>query len=183
MRFKVGTVIAAVSILALVSSLGWTQQKPQQPPEGDPTRAFLLPATTVLATAAKLPKDRGSAADVYLERHTATFEGEKYAYRIGMEHRLPNFPQNAAVHEREAELWGVIDGALTITTSGKLIEPRQNGANWNSAKGITGGTPIRVGKGDFLMIPEGVAHQVTGVEGEATLVTFELPRPRATYTP
>jgi len=33
------------------------------------------------------------------------------------------------------------------------------------------------------MIPEGVPHQVTAVEGEATLVTFELPRPRATYTP
>jgi len=176
---RIGIVVGFVGVLAL-SSFVLTQERP---PEGDPARAFLLPAATVLATAKALPQDRGNASDVYLERHTGMFPDETYAYRIGMEHRLPNFPQAASVHEKEAELWGVIDGSLTVTTGGKLINPRQNGTNWGSSEGITGGTPNRVGRGDFLMIPEGVPHQVTAVEGDATLVTFETPRPRATYTP
>jgi mannose-6-phosphate isomerase-like protein (cupin superfamily) len=172
-------VVGGIVIVALVSISVWAQAGAQRtPPAGDSRQAFLLPAATVLATAAKLPRDRGNASDVYLERTDSVFPGTKLAYRIGMERRLPNLPHNAAIHETEAELWGVIDGALTITTGGTLVSPRQNGTNW-SANAIQGGAPIRVGKGDFLMIPEGVAHQVTGVEGEATLVTFEVPRPRA----
>ena len=182
MRFKIGVLVAVAATIGLFSSFALTQQQQQKYPEGDPNQAFVLPGATVMATSAKLPKDRGSAADVYLERHSSTHPGEAYSYRIGMEHRLPNFPQNAAVHEKEAELWSIIDGALTVTTGGKLVEPRQNGTNWN-AKAIQGGKPNRVAKGDFLMIPEGVPHQVTAVEGEATLVTFELPRPRAAYAP
>jgi mannose-6-phosphate isomerase-like protein (cupin superfamily) len=182
MRLKIGVLVAVAGTIGLFSSFGWTQQQQQKYPEGDPNQAFVLPGATVMATAAKLPKDRGNASDVYLERHHSTHAGETYSYRIGMEHRLPNFPQNASVHEKEAELWSIIDGAMTVTTGGKLIDAKQNGTNWGG-KGIQGGKANRVAKGDFLMIPEGVPHQVTAVEGEATLVTFELPRPRATYVP
>ena len=182
MRIKIGVLVTAAAAITVFSSFAWTQQQQQKYPEGDPNQAFVLPGATVMATAAKLPKDRGSASDVYLERHHSTHPGEGYSYRIGMEHRLPNFPQNASVHEKEAELWSIIDGAMTVNTGGKLIDARQNGANWGG-KGIQGGKPNRVAKGDFLMIPEGVPHQVTAVEGEATLVTFELPRPRTAYVP
>ena len=182
MRIKIGVLVAGAATTVLFSSFAWTQQQQQKYPEGDPNQAFLLRGATVMATTAKLPKDRGNASDVYLERHHSSHPGEAYSYRIGMEHRLPNFPQNASVHEKEAELWSVIDGALTVTTGGKLIDARQNGTNWGG-KGIQGGTPNRLAKGDFLMIPEGVPHQVTNVEGEATQVTFEIPRPRATYVP
>jgi len=187
MRIKIGALTAAVGTLALVATLAWTQTPPQPGqqrhyPEGDPNQSFVLQGSTVMATAAKLRKDTGNASDVYLERHHSAHPGEEYSYRIGMEHRLPNFPQNASVHEKEAELWSIIDGALTVTTGGKLVDAKQNGTNWG-AKSIQGGKANRVAKGDFLMIPEGVPHQVTAVEGEATLVTFELPRPRATYTP
>jgi mannose-6-phosphate isomerase-like protein (cupin superfamily) len=185
MRMKIGVLTAAAATIAVFSSLAWTQPQPGQQskyPEGDPGQAFVLQGATVMATSAKLRKDTGNASDVYLERHSSAHPGEAYSYRIGMEHRLPNFPQNASVHEKEAELWSIIDGAMTVTTGGKLVDAKQNGTNWGG-KGIQGGKANRVAKGDFLMIPEGVPHQVTAVEGEATLVTFELPRPRSTYVP
>ena len=51
-------------------------------------------------------------------------------------------------------MWSIIDGALTVTTGGKLVDAKQNGTNWG-AKSIQGGKANRVAKGDFLMIPEG----------------------------
>jgi len=63
-----------------------------------------------------------------------------------------------------------------------ILHPSKH-AHKQEVRNAKGGKANRVAKGDFLMIPEGVPHQVTAVEGEATLVTFELPRPRAPYVP
>src|SRR3982751_2368949 len=41
-------------------------------------------------------------------------------YNVNMEHRIMS--QGAAVHEKEAELFYVIDGSGTLVTGGKLVE-------------------------------------------------------------
>ena len=78
-----------------------------------------MTASELAATIAKQPADRnGSATFMQLD-----------PYRVNMEHRVMG--QAAAIHEKEAELFYVIDGSGTIVTGGKLVdEKRTNEAHF-----------------------------------------------------
>jgi mannose-6-phosphate isomerase-like protein (cupin superfamily) len=99
------------------------------------------------------------------------------AFKANMEYR------NAAatsvnIHETEAELFVVIEGAGTMTLGGTLINPTRNGTNL-SAPTAQGGTPYKLSKGDLILVPENTAHSVTQVEGKLVLMSMHLPRPAA----
>ena len=94
-------------------------------------------------------------------------------YNVSLEYRGAVGP--AAVHETEAELFYVIDGSATLVTGGKLTnETRTNAANL-SGKGIEGGMSRRVAKGDFIMVPEGVPHWFSAIDGTVVLMSLHLP--------
>jgi len=94
-------------------------------------------------------------------------------YNVSLEYR--SAVANAAVHETEAELFYVIDGSATLVTGGKLTnETRTNAANL-SGKGIEGGMSRRVAKGDFIMVPEGVPHWFSAIDGTVVLMSLHLP--------
>jgi len=82
-----------------------------------------------------------------------------------------------AVHEKEAELVYVIDGGGTLTTGGTVLgEKRTNAANLTGTA-IDGGTIQTIGKGDFMIIPEGTPHQFKPAGGPLVLMTQHVPRP------
>jgi mannose-6-phosphate isomerase-like protein (cupin superfamily) len=178
-------VIAAISVLVLFSSSASTQRgaapTPAQPgvesaevaARYDPTKATYLSVADVAAAIAKLPNPETRGTSIFLEHARQ--------YRVGLDRQ--RVMSNAAVHEQEAEFWYIVDGSATVTTGGKLVDAKPNGdrTNW-SAKALQGGTAHKVSKGDFLMIPEGVAHQVNPTPS-VTIVNFEHPRPRTTYVP
>ena len=121
------------------------------------------------ATIAKNP----SAAAVTSNR-VFTLAGDR-PYTVNVEHRT-NQPQAAAIHEAEAELFYVVDGSATMVTGGKLVGETRNGANL-SGKSIEGGTPNKLSKGDFLMVPEGVAHWFSQIDAAGiNIMSFHLPR-------
>src|SRR5258708_8687079 len=98
-----------------------------------------------------------------------------------MEHRVVN--QAAAVHEKEAELFYVIEGSGTIVTGGKLVEEkRTNDANLSGTL-IEGGVSKKISKGDWVLVPEGVPHQIPNVHGALTVMTLHLPRYYANCLP
>ena len=136
----------------------------------DPTRAFLLSAADVAATAAELDADVAYANSTVLERaDPATSTG--VAYRLAVDRRTP--PQRAAQHAAEAEIWAIVEGSGAITTDGRIVEVVEDG---QTVRRIEGGTVHRVSGGDFLVIPEGVPHQVTEFDPSLLIVTFEFPR-------
>ena len=95
-------------------------------------------------------------------------------YNVSLEYR--SAVANAAVHESEAELFYVIDGSATLVTGGTLVkESRTNAANL-SGSGIEGGTSRKVAKGDFIMVPEGVPHWFSAIDGTVVLMSLHLPR-------
>ena len=95
-------------------------------------------------------------------------------YRAALEYRTATGP--AAVHEKEAELFYVIEGSGTLTTGGKLKdEKRQNPTNLGGT-GIDGGQSRTVSKGDFIIVPEGAPHQYTDIKGELILMSLHVPR-------
>jgi len=94
-------------------------------------------------------------------------------YNVSLEYRAA--VANAAVHETEAELFYVIDGSATLVTGGKLKnETRTNETNL-SGSGIEGGQSRHVAKGDFIMVPEGVAHWFSAIDGTVVLMSLHLP--------
>ena len=95
-------------------------------------------------------------------------------YRASLEYRTATAP--AAVHEKEAEFFYVIDGSGTLVTGGKLTdEKRQNPTNLGGS-GIEGGQSRTVSKGDYIVVPENTPHQFTGPKGELILMSLHVPR-------
>ena len=131
--------------------------------------AYFLSAASVAAHRAKL-QDVAYANITVVERTDAT-TSSGVAYRMAVDRRRP--PQRAAAHANEGELWAIVDGNGESTTGGTIVEIRKGDT---VERRIQGDTVHKVSKGDFLLIPDGVPHQVTAFSPELSMVTFEFPR-------
>jgi mannose-6-phosphate isomerase-like protein (cupin superfamily) len=95
-------------------------------------------------------------------------------YAANLEHRTAVGTAN--VHEKEAELFVVIEGSGTLVTGGKLThETRTNPTNL-AGDGIEGGQSRPVAKGDTFIVPENTPHWFSAINGELILMSFHVPR-------
>lgn len=164
MRILLGT-LATIMVLAASAS---SQEKPQNI-NSNPNAAFFLSAADVANHRAKLQSV--AYANITLVERVDETSASGVAYRMAVDRRRP--PQRAAAHANEGEVWAIVDGSGEITTGGRIVETKEgNTVN----RRIEGGTVHKVSKGDFLLIPEGVPHQVTAFTPELYMVTFEFPR-------
>src|SRR5215475_8920220 len=108
--------IVAITLIAFVSLSIWAQQRQSQAPP--PLQGGQVTAGELAAIVAKQPKDRNG---------NQTFL-QLAPYNVNMEHRVP-VAQNASVHDKEAELFYVVNGGGTIVTGGTLKNPTKNGDN------------------------------------------------------
>lgn len=97
-------------------------------------------------------------------------------YKAQIEYRAAKAP--AAVHEKDGELFVVIQGTGDIITGGKLVnEKRMNAANL-SGSDIADGQTHHVVKGDVLIVPNNTPHQVIPTGGAPIVVmTMHVPFP------
>jgi mannose-6-phosphate isomerase-like protein (cupin superfamily) len=97
-------------------------------------------------------------------------------YKAQLEYRPATAP--AALHEKDAELFVVLQGAGNIVTGGKLVdEKRVNAANL-SGSAIADGHSQAVVKGDVLIVPNNTPHQVIPTGGAPIVVmTMHVPLP------
>lgn len=95
-------------------------------------------------------------------------------YGANMEYRSA-VPQAAAVHEKEAEMFYVIDGSGTLVTGGKLVGETRNGDNLTGTA-IDGGNTQNVAKGDFFIVPEKTPHWFSKINGTLVLMSLHVPR-------
>ena len=96
-------------------------------------------------------------------------------YTASLEYRASVGP--AAVHEKEAEMFYVVDGSATLVTGGKLTEEKRTNAENLTGTGIEGGTPRAVAKGDFIIVPENTPHWFSAINGTVVLMSLHVPRP------
>jgi uncharacterized cupin superfamily protein len=158
-------IIGAVLLSALIASPVRGQQPAAGQPAPDLTKAAYVSAADLAAMVAKQPADRNGTISRLLQAPP---------YAVNIEHRVP-IAQTASVHETEAELFYIIDGAATLITGGKLIEPTRAGTNLSSTKGVEGGVAQKLAKGDFVMVPAGVPHWFTDIQGSITQMALHLP--------
>ena len=95
-------------------------------------------------------------------------------YPMQMEYRTETTPPS--VHPTHAELIEIIDGGCTLVTGGKLVgaKPAAPGAMTQGGTSIEGGTPHKVAKGDYIMVPANTPHQYTEVHG-LLMMTLHMP--------
>jgi mannose-6-phosphate isomerase-like protein (cupin superfamily) len=97
-------------------------------------------------------------------------------YVVNLEYRVKDVAANAAVHETEAEMFYVIDGAATLTTGGKLRDEKRTNPTNLSGTSIEGGSSRHVAKGDFFLVPENTPHGFTEIANTLVLMSVHVPR-------
>jgi mannose-6-phosphate isomerase-like protein (cupin superfamily) len=154
--------------LALVVSQSMLAQQPATPNPGEVLKTMVSSAdVAALVAKAKSERKEGQALIAQPLLRLAP-------YNVSLEYRAA--VANAAVHEREAELFYVIDGSATIVTGGKLAEEKRTNAENLSGTGIAGGTSRHIAKGDFIMVPENTPHWFSAIDGSIVLMSLHLPR-------
>jgi mannose-6-phosphate isomerase-like protein (cupin superfamily) len=154
--------------LALVVSQSMLAQQPATPNPGEVLKTMVSSAdVAALVAKAKSERKEGQALIAQPLLRLAP-------YNVSLEYRAA--VANAAVHERDAELFYVIDGSATIVTGGKLAEEKRTNAENLSGTGIAGGTSRHIAKGDFIMVPENTPHWFSAIDGSIVLMSLHLPR-------
>src|SRR5579863_1817590 len=97
-------------------------------------------------------------------------------YAVNLEYRVEGIDTPATVHEKEAELIYVVDGAGTLTTGGKLVGEKRTNASNLSGTAVEGGTPQRISKGDYVFVPENTPHSFTKTQGRLVIMSVHVPR-------
>ena len=103
-------------------------------------------------------------------------------YKAQLEYRPRTAP--AAVHEKDAELFVVLQGAGDIVTGGKLVGEKRVNANNLTGSSIADGDSHKVVVGDTLIVPSHTPHQVIPSGGKPIVVmTMHVPYPPTGWPP
>ena len=147
--------------------------------------ALLCAAGSAFAQTPAPPKLYASAAEVEqaMARAAARHPGGNAntievlatvgSYPVQLEYRTGNTAPS--VHTAQAELIYAFEGGCTMIVGGTLVNPRPNGGNI-SGTAVTGGSPRKLAKGDYILVPAGAPHWVTDVEGGRFVsITLHMP--------
>lgn len=165
------TILLSTVLAAAIAGTAFAADAPPAPP---PMKTFTSSAeVTALIAQAKAQLKPGQAMIGLPILSLAP-------YRAGLEYRAGNNPPS--VHEKDAEMFYVIEGTGTLITGGKLVDEKRNNTNNLGGTGITGGTSQSIAKGDFVIVPENTAHQIMPTGGAPiVLMAFHAPRPAANW--
>lgn len=157
------TFTALAGAMALVAGAAFAQQ-----PAAQPTHTYTS-ADEIKELIAKAKSQRTNNQPTVTENILRVAP-----YQASLEYRASVGP--AAVHEKEAEFFYVIDGSGTMITGGTLKEGKRNGDNLTGT-GIEGGQSRNVAKGDFIVVPENTPHWFSSINGTLVLMSLHVPRP------
>jgi len=155
------------TIVLLLSSAAFVQQPAAQGPA--PVKLFAGSAD-VTAMIAKAKAERKPDQANFVQPIV-----QLAPYNANLEYRAAGVTAPASVHEREAEMFFVVEGSGTLVTGGTLRDEKRTNAENLTGSAIEGGTPRRVAKGDWVMVPEKTAHWFTQIDGALVLMSIHLP--------
>lgn len=97
-------------------------------------------------------------------------------FNANLEYRAASINAPASSHEKDAELFYVVEGSGTLVTGGTLKDERRTNPDNLTGSAIEGGTSRKLAKGDWVLVPEKTPHWFTQVEGALVLMSLHLPR-------
>jgi len=169
MRARLFTVALMLVTAAAVGLM--TAQQPAKQAKQPPANKTYVSASDVTAMMAKAKNERKQDQANFIQSLL-----QLSPYTANLEYRGAVGP--AAVHEKEAEMFYVIDGSGTLVTGGKLAGETRTNAENLSGTAIEGGETRAVAKGDFFIVPENTPHWFSKINGTLVLMSLHVPRPR-----
>ena len=107
-----------------------------------------------------------------------------YNVAVGILHRSGKAKQTAIAHSDITEIYYVVDGAGTFVTGGTMSNPTPAAADGTVVKvlvgpsttgsTIAGGQSRRIGPGDVIIVPPGVAHWFSAIEKDLDYLVFRV---------
>jgi mannose-6-phosphate isomerase-like protein (cupin superfamily) len=155
--------------LAFILAAGLAAARRSAQSSEKPTKTFISSGEVAeLIAKAKSERKEGQPIVVEPMLELGSYDGHlEYRASVG----------NAAVHEKEAEIFCVIEGSGTLVTGGKLVNENRMNATNLTGSAIEGGTPRPVSKGDFILVPENTPHWFSSLNGTLVLFSIHVPRP------
>jgi mannose-6-phosphate isomerase-like protein (cupin superfamily) len=127
----------------------------------------------VLTTADVLDVAKNSRVTKATDPMVATNLVTQLPYRVNVEHRIAGTTP-PSIHEKNAEMFFVVDGDGVVNTGGKLVDPVRRGNNILGTS-IVDGQSRAIHKGDVVFVPAGTPHQIADVKTTLTMVVTMLP--------
>jgi mannose-6-phosphate isomerase-like protein (cupin superfamily) len=153
----------SISLIAMLAAAAIHAQQP-----APPTKTFTT-AAEVAGLLAKAKAEHKDGQPTVIENILRLAP-----YSANLEYRTGVGP--ASVHEKEAEMFYVLEGSATLTTGGKLTEEKRSNAENLTGTGIEGGTAQHVSKGDVIIVPENTPHWFGSIDGTIVLMSLHVPR-------
>lgn len=165
--------VAGIAMVSLVVLQGVVASQSGTPRTAtDVTNSEL---TTVLKTI---------AADAVSDQQIRVVDVGKYNVAVGILHRSAKAKQSAISHAQVTEVYHIIDGSGTFVTGGTMEKPTESDPNGNTVKVLTGpstngvgilnGQSRKVGPGDVIVIPPGVAHWFSAMESDMNYLVIRV---------
>jgi mannose-6-phosphate isomerase-like protein (cupin superfamily) len=143
-----------------------------------------LPATYVSAADIQANLNGAPNAATNPQPNIRVVDAGGYNVAVGVIHRPQTPPGVAAVHFKVSEIYHVMEGAGTLVTGGTMVNPKSRPADAISVRledgpgasgtGIEGGVSRKIKAGDVVVIPAGVPHWFSEIEGSITYVVMRV---------
>ncbi len=80
----------------------------------------------------------------------------------------------AELHEKEIDVWYVLEGGGTLMTGGTLTDPKTTAPGEIRGSGIKGGETRAVGKGDVVTIAAGIPHWMSKLDAPMQYLVIKV---------
>jgi mannose-6-phosphate isomerase-like protein (cupin superfamily) len=74
-------------------------------------------------------------------------------------------PGQVEVHAKDTDIFYVLEGSATFITGGTVVDGKTTAQDEIRGTSIRDGKPQKIGKGDVIIVPNGVPHWIQQVEG------------------
>lgn len=88
-------------------------------------------------------------------------------------------PGQAEIHAADTDVIYVLEGTATIVTGGQATAVRETAPGERRGSSIEGGARQRLVKGDVFVVPNGVPHQFTEIQGPFLYYVVKVTAPSA----
>lgn len=86
-------------------------------------------------------------------------------------------PGHVELHEKETDVFYVVEGEATLVTGGKMIGSHVTSPGQRLGTGIQGGEVHHLSKGDVVVIPAGIPHWFKEVPNSVTYFVVKVLKP------
>ncbi len=176
MKVKLGLLVFLIAFVVPGNGVTTAQQETSSPKP--------LPATYVSFEDIQANLKAAPNGATNPEPNVRVVDAGGYNVSVGVLHRPANPLGGSAVHFKVTEIYHVTDGAGTLVTGGVMfnqktrppeaISVRLEDGPGASGTGIQGGVTRRIKAGDVVIIPAGVPHWFSAIEGSITYVVVRV---------